>query len=106
MFVDARDINSSEDLIARGNEKLSQTMPTVNFDCVISDMRPFVYGTDWDLGDIVTIKSKKLNVSMQKLIEEVTEFYTENGFTLKAVFGSTVKGIKEYVDSNTDYAIE
>lgn len=45
------------------------------------------YGVDWFLGDVVTIQSKDLSVSVNAQIVEVDETYENNEYTLDVIFG-------------------
>lgn len=105
-FVDARDIDDSASLISRGNERLAQTITETNFDCVISELKPFVYEVDYDLGDKITIKNEEFSVSYDKIIEEITEFYSSSGKTITAVFGTPANSFKKYIDIKSDYGID
>jgi len=99
VFIDARDIGEgSEDpppspeqitarLIARGDQKLAEYAKLQTFEAQILTHGPFAYGTDWDLGDIVTVQNRKWGVTLDARITEVTEVYEPAGFRLSAVFG-------------------
>jgi hypothetical protein len=106
MFVDARDIDDTDELTTRGNEKLSQTENEISFDCVISENKPFLYETDYDIGTKVTIENERLGLSFSKVIEAITEYYTETGREIEATFGTPRKNVKKYIDINTDYGID
>lgn len=105
-FVDAKDINDSASLISRGEERLAETTTQINFDCTISENKPFVYEVDYELGDKVTIVADKFSVTYDKIIEEITEFYDSNGRTITAVFGTPANLMKKYIEIKTDYGIE
>jgi hypothetical protein len=105
-FVDARDIDDIDELTTRGEEKLSQTQSEISFDCLVSQNKPFQYETDYDLGTKVTIENERLNISFDKTIEAITEYYTETGFDVEMTFGTTRKSVKTYIDINTDYGID
>lgn len=74
IFIDARDIGETENLEDRGLSKLSQYDYIINTECKIIN-KNFIYERDWDLGDIVTVKSKKSNNDLR--ITEVREIYED-----------------------------
>ncbi|SES02538.1 siphovirus ReqiPepy6 Gp37-like family protein [Salipaludibacillus aurantiacus] len=48
---------------------------------------PFVYGEDWNLGDICTVMNKKWGFIVDQRITELTEIHEPSGFSLEGVFG-------------------
>ncbi len=107
-FVDAKDLSTNPELIARGNEALAEMQPVESFDCDIflGKKRSYIYETDYDLGDVVTVEDKSLNVQVSKRIESVIEVYSgrnnEGGFQLVINFGDKPKGMKGYTDTKID----
>lgn len=87
IFVDARDLEDSKDLPARGAAKLKEHERIVSFGAEVLTTGPFEYERDWDLGDIVTVQNKDWNVEVDTRITEVTEIYEAGGFRLNVVFG-------------------
>ena len=91
MFVDARDISSeTEDgvtlttdqynnlLIQRGRENLAENPETVTFEGEVESVRQFVFGRDYFLGDIVTVKNSYGVVTHPRVIE-VIQSHDQNG---------------------------
>ncbi|WP_308780046.1 hypothetical protein [uncultured Clostridium sp.] len=75
IFIDARDIDESENLSDRGLSKLNQYDYIINTECTIIN-KNLIYERDWDLGDIGTIKN---NISNRNLrITEAREIYEDN----------------------------
>lgn len=105
MFIDARDIDTTNELEARGEEKLTATQPEIAFDCEVLDNKPFLYRTDWDIGTKVTIISERLGLSFDKAIEEVTEYY-DDGFRIGVVFGTPQKTLRDNIYIASDYGID
>lgn len=95
IFVDARDLENSEDLPNRGEAKLNEHKRILSFQSEILLSGPFKYEKDWDLGDIVTVKNKDWGVSMGTRITELTEIYEEAGFRLDVVFGESLPTLTE-----------
>lgn len=91
MFVDARDISSElEDgstlgtaeynnlLIQRGKENLAENPETVSFEGEVESVRQFVFGRDYFLGDIVTVKNSYGVIEHPRVIE-VIQSHDQNG---------------------------
>lgn len=90
VFVDARDISNSSDLVIRGSEKLLELKSVQNFQATVMPSASFVYEQDWDLGDKVTIQNKKWGITMDTAISEIKETYEPDGFKLEVVFGNSM----------------
>lgn len=107
LMVDARDISSKDmtteqyqsALIQRGNEKLAEygivecleatTLPYVNF----------AYKTDYDLGDIVTVRKKAWGLEMDKRITEIQEIYENGSFSIVPTFGDPLPEVIDLSDN-------
>ena len=89
VFIDARDIDGPEALQVRGQQRLAELNRQVMFEAEILTYGPFKYGTDWDLGDIVTVQSKEWGITMDTRITEVREIYEPTGFRLEVTFGNS-----------------
>lgn len=99
LFVDARDITweegmtesqYEEKLIQRGHEKLTgyQKINTIN--CLTNANANFVYKTDYDLGDIVTVHKKNWGITVDLRITEIEEIYERGVMRVSPVFGSVL----------------
>jgi len=97
IFVDARDLNTNDELTARGQEKLAKNASITSFEGVILPIGTFEYETDYDLGDEVTIQNDKLGVSIDRRIENIIEYYTAKGFNVELIFGKQQKTIDEMI---------
>ena len=104
IFVDARDLSSGEyenaeqylkALELRGYEKLYERRKRESFDAVANTNSNLTYRKDFDLGDIVTVKSSLLNLSKRLRITEITETYDENGLHVDLVFGDPLPTLGE-----------
>ena len=104
IFVDARDLASSEyeseekylmALEQRGYEKLHERRKRESFDAVANTNSNLAYRVDYDLGDIVTVKSNLLNLSKRLRITEIIETYDENGLHIDLVFGDPLPTLGE-----------
>lgn len=108
MFVDARDITWDEGmteaqykgkLLQRGREKNTayQRVDTIN--CVTNANANFVYKTDYDLGDIVTVQKKDWGVAVDLRITEIEEIYERGVMKVSPVFGSTLPETIDWGDN-------
>ena len=91
MFVEAMDITSELDdgstlstteynnlLIERGKESLAENPATISFEGEVESVRQFVFGRDYFLGDIVTVKNS-YGVTEHPRVIEVIQSHDENG---------------------------
>jgi hypothetical protein len=104
IYVDARDLSlndySSEKdyedaLLLRGQEKLFDLRKRESFDAVANTNGNLRYRTDYDLGDVVTAKSKLLGISKRLRITEIIETYDENGMHVDLTFGDPLPTLGE-----------
>ena len=99
IFVDARDLEKTSDLLARGELKLSEHKRLTSFQSEVIPTGPFQYERDWDLGDIVTVQNKEWEITVDARITEVTEVYEASGFKLNVVFGDSLPTLTEKLKS-------
>lgn len=90
MFVDARDITSEVDettlsteeynklLIQRGRENLAENLETFESDGEVESIRQYVFGKDYFLGDLVTVKNS-YGVTSHPRVVGVIQSYDESG---------------------------
>ena len=97
IFVDARDLENSDDLPRRGEAKLNEHKRVLTFQSEILPEGPFKYEKDWKLGDIVTVKNKDWGVTMDTRITEVTEIYEAGGFKLNVTFGESLPTLMDKI---------
>ncbi len=90
IFLDCSDSEDSTELTSNGEQKLGEHGQIESFEAKILLNNSFIYGTDWDLGDIVTIRKKKWSLTMNARITEVKEIYESAGFALEVVFGNSI----------------
>ena len=104
IFIDAKDLRLSEyennekylaALKLRGNEKLFEKRRRESFDAVANTNSNLSYRVDFDLGDIVTVKSTLLGISKRLRITEITETYDANGLHVDLVFGDPLPTLNE-----------
>lgn len=97
IFVDAKDLRSEDfpgtytsALNFRGQTKLAELTPVRSFDASANPHGNLRYKVDYDLGQTVTVISKKWGVTLGARITEIEESYDVSGQSLNIVFG---KGI-------------
>lgn len=93
MWVDARDLQKTsketnntykERLKDRGIEKLADKNKEYNIDGVIFDSGKYVLKRDYDLGDIITLRTKYINAKVR--ISEVIQSWDSTGYKIYPTF--------------------
>jgi hypothetical protein len=84
-FVDARDLAAEAELTERGLQALAELEAINAFEFETLN-RQFIYETDYDLGDIVTVVIDK-NDSQDLQIRKITEVYERGNITIRPEFG-------------------
>lgn len=97
MFVDARDLAANADLDTRGGQKLEEYSTIVTLDGSPLVYSPLVYGTDYDLGDIVSIEA--YGVSRDVRITSTKESWATSSYTLDFTFDKVPQTIQRQVTS-------
>ena len=96
LFVDARDLERTEGmtlqeyeekLIQRGLEKQTSCQESTTIECVTDANANFEYITNYDLGDIVTVKKKDWGITLNLRITEIEEVYEKGKMEIYPVFG-------------------
>jgi len=94
VFVDAKDLRQEDfgagypaALLYRGQNKLSEQSMAHSFDAEVNPHGNLRYKVDFDLGQAVTVLSKKWGVTLAARITEIEESYDASGQTLNIVFG-------------------
>lgn len=84
MFVDARDLSLSGSLDNRGIQKLEENRFTrfIEFDALTYSR--YVYGVNYDVGDIVTVQ--EFGISQSSRIISATEEWKNGSYEIKLVF--------------------
>lgn len=94
MFVDASGISSNTEegdlvdyynaLISEGKEKLAEQAVTTSFEGEV-DTNSYLYKTDYNLGDIVTLRNE-YGITANARITEVIETWDDEGYTVEPKF--------------------
>ena len=88
--VPMADVDYTNLLIGKGNETLAETKEIQTFDSKINLNSNLKYQVDFDLGDIITIVSKKWNITLDSRITEIEETYEESGQQINITFGNSL----------------
>lgn len=73
-------------LLQEGQKKLKDTIIQEDFEGDVSATGQWIYGTDYFLGDIVTVQDNKINKYINTRVTEATEVQDENGYTVNIKF--------------------
>ena len=98
VFIDAKDIRSDditqEEYLAalseRGNQKLNECILSSSFECETIPIGNYNYLTDYDLGDIVTVRHTQWGLSENLRITEITEVYEYGNAKIVPILGSAL----------------
>lgn len=99
-FVDARDIDDTGELTERGHQTLSELAAINSYEFEVLD-RQYVYETDWNLGDFVTVVVDKDNyIDLQ--IQKVKEVYESGNISVIPEFGKPERTLGGIIKSVTE----
>lgn len=79
---------TSNEVVAEGRSELNKRPIVESFtaDILANESTMTTYGEDWNLGDIVTVQSSELGVSVDAQITEIEETYADGEYSLSATF--------------------
>lgn len=75
-------------LMQRGNNELQHDTYVNSFECVTDANRNFVYKTNYDIGDIITIQKENWGLSTDLRLTEITEIYEYGAMKVSPTFGT------------------
>lgn len=95
IFIDARDVEQTSNLPARGKDKLGELAPVYTVEGTIRPYNTFRFEQDYNLGDQVTITFNDIGnqVSLDTRITEVSEYWGNTGYDVEMTFGNKVPNI-------------
>ncbi|HCL4578799.1 siphovirus ReqiPepy6 Gp37-like family protein [Clostridium botulinum] len=88
-YFECSNLETIEDLKTEGKQKLEDYNKIYSFETGINPFKPFKYGEDYDLGDIVTLQDKKMGITMNARIVEIKEIYGDM-FNIEIIFGTNI----------------
>lgn len=97
-YLDATDVQAEEmteeqfieTLKARGNSALGGRSKSNSFECVVIPNWNFIYGKDYDIGDIITVRKKDWGISENLRVSEVTEIYEHEIPNIEVILGTAL----------------
>ncbi|MBE6075955.1 MAG: hypothetical protein E7210_02430 [Clostridium lundense] len=93
IFIDCNQAEDITELKDMGKPKLEEYKIVETFETQLIPYGAFIYGQDWDLGDIVTVQDKKWGITLNSKVAEIKEIYETNGFNLECIFGDSIPTI-------------
>jgi len=103
VFIDARDLDSNDKLIQRGNERLAELGEEKVLEIENLSTGSFSYGVDFYLGDILTVDYPDIVSADLRVIESIIEIDAKNLIQNKLIFGKQYPdliNINEYKNKN------
>lgn len=106
LFVDARDMapddlteaEYEEKLLQRGHEKQLEYAESMAFECETDPASNFVYKQDYDLGDLVSVRKRRWNITVDLRITGIDEVYEKGGTRIVPVFGNPLASAIDWSD--------
>jgi len=108
IFVDASNLRSedfadsgiyTQALQDAGEAKLQKRAVINSFDAEVHQYGSVRYGVDYDLGDLVTVRDRLYETTVQVPVVEVTETYDENGTNVDVVLGEGLPTMSDKLKS-------
>lgn len=96
-FLDARDIEDDNLLSQRGQEKLAEYGDSSSYTATLSNQAIQQYRTEYELGDIGTVRDTKLDGAIDYRITAVEEIYENNQLTVNIVLGYDKNTLKDSI---------
>ncbi|WP_426450676.1 siphovirus ReqiPepy6 Gp37-like family protein [Paenibacillus sp. S-38] len=87
VFIDARDLETAEQLLQRGNERLAEYGEELVMEFQHLPWGPFKYGIDFDLGDIVHARYPGVGSTESRIVGVVEELTPDRGEAVRLVVG-------------------
>lgn len=103
-FFDCGDLLSTEtetaiSLEQEGQHRLDEYKEIKSLTAEISQAGSFLYGKQWDLGDLVTVMSKQFDIRQNLRVTEVKESYEPKDFRLGVTLGAVPKRLGNVLKS-------
>ena len=103
-FFDCSDLLSVEtdtaiSLKQEGQHRLEEYKEIKSLTAEISQAGSFLYGKQWDLGDLVTVANRKFNLTQNLRVTEVKESYEPKECRLSVTLGALPKRLGNVLKS-------
>ena len=103
VFIDARDLTTVSELTTRGEQKLEELDIINVFNAEVATVTNLTYETDYDLGDIVTFRYDRRNITLDTRITEIEEIYQPNSpVIINPTFGNREADILDVIKQALD----
>ncbi|HBY19988.1 MAG: hypothetical protein A2Y24_01415 [Clostridiales bacterium GWE2_32_10] len=107
LFIDAGDIPGTDatavsKLSERGNQELVKYKELLTLETTVLQKSPFKYEEHWDLGDFVTVMSKKWVLTLDAQIVKVEEIYESGKIEIKPTFGNNTPSLISEIKKRYD----
>jgi hypothetical protein len=89
-FIDCSNAADVTELLTQGTQKLSEMAEVKTFEFQIIPDVSFIYKTDYDLGDTVTVVSRRWGIQMDAQITELKEIYELGKNSLEITVGTSI----------------
>ena len=89
-FIDCSNAADMMELTTQGSQKLSEMAEVKTFEFQIIPNVSFIYKTDYDLGDTVTVVSRRWGIQMDAQITELKEIYELGNNNLEVTVGTSI----------------
>lgn len=107
LFVDARDMSPddlteaeyAEKLLQRGHEKQLEYAESASIECTTNMDSNFVYKKDYDLGDMVSVRKKRWNITIDLRITGIDEVYEPGNTRIIPTFGTPLAAAIDWSDN-------
>lgn len=87
--LEAAETDTALSIYDEGRHKLESYKLTETLTAEISQLGAFKYLKDWDLGDLVTVQDRELNLQQDLRVTEVTESYEADSIKLTVTLGTS-----------------
>ncbi|MFN0222107.1 siphovirus ReqiPepy6 Gp37-like family protein [Paenibacillus sp. KR2-11] len=87
VFVDARDLETADQLLQRGSERLAEYGEELVMEFEHLQGGPFRYMADFDMGDIVHVNYPGVGSADSRIVEVIEELTPDKGETVRLVVG-------------------
>ncbi|MEY9096291.1 siphovirus ReqiPepy6 Gp37-like family protein [Paenibacillus sp. RC84] len=87
VFIDARDLQTAEQLLQRGTERLNESKEELVMEIEHLPNGPFKYMVDFDIGDIIHANYPGIGSTESRIIEVVEEVTPDQGDSFKLIIG-------------------
>mgnify|MGYP000907433469 FL=1 len=89
-FIDCSNAADATELITQGSQKLAEMAEVKTFEFQIIPNISFTYKIDYDLGDTVTVVSRRWGIQMDAQITELKEIYELGKNDLEVTVGTSI----------------